>query len=130
MATILIIDDDPIYAGMLQQRLERAGHQVSLHVGPFGSTLAARRPGLDLIILDVFMPGLDGPALLDLIRKDGGSSRPKVVFCSSMDAESLSELAARHQASGFIAKSAAREHVLESLERLLGSPARSLKPQP
>jgi CheY-like chemotaxis protein len=129
MATILIIDDDPIYAGMLQQRLSRAGHDVTVHCGPFGSTLAARRPGLDLIILDVFMPGLDGPALLDLIRKDGGGTRPKIVFCSSMDAESLSELAARHQASGFIPKSAARSHVIESLEALLGTPLRSLKPQ-
>ena len=129
MANILIIDDDPVFANMLEQRLSRAGHFVSVHVGPFGSTLAARRPGLDMIVLDVFMPGLDGPALLDLIRKDGGASRLKVVFCSSMDPEALRELARRHQASGFIPKSAERAQVIERLEALLPRPLRTIKPQ-
>jgi two-component system response regulator PfeR len=121
MASILIIDDDPIYAGMLEQRLARAGHQVTVHLSPFGSTVAARRPGLDLVVLDVFMPGLDGPALLEVMRRDAVSARPKVMFCSSMDAASLRELAARHQVQGFVPKSALREHVLESVERVLRS---------
>ena len=128
MANILIIDDDPIFAGMLEQRLSRAGHAVSVHVGPFGSTLAARRPGLDMIILDVFMPGLDGPALLDLIRKDGAASRVKIVFCSSMDPEALRDLVRQHQASGFIPKSAERAQVIERLEALLPQSLRSAKP--
>ena len=106
MANILIIDDDPIFAGMLEQRLSRAGHAVSVHVGPFGSTLAARRPGLDMIILDVFMPGLDGPALLDLIRKDGAASRVKlastiddVVVNSSPDVDPSDGLKDRREMS-------------------------------
>ena len=50
MANILIIDDDPIFAGMLEQRLSRAGHAVSVHVGPFGSTLAARSHGAAALV--------------------------------------------------------------------------------
>ena len=121
MANILIIDDDPVYSGMLQQRLERAKHQVSVHLGPFGGTLAARKPGIDLVILDVFMPGLDGPALLDLMSRDGTSFRPKVVFCSSMDAGQLKDLALRHQADGWVSKAATRQQLLDCLDRALGS---------
>ena len=43
MATILIIDDDPVFADMAKQRLERATHTVHVHVGPFGEGPAHRR---------------------------------------------------------------------------------------
>jgi DNA-binding response OmpR family regulator len=118
MANILIIDDDPLYANMLEQRLSRAGHDVSLHVGPFGGTVAARRPNLDLIILDVFMPGLDGGALLDLMRQSAGP-RPRVILCSSMDAAPLRSLAMRHHADGSIPKGAGRQQLVEYVERIL-----------
>jgi DNA-binding response OmpR family regulator len=118
MARILIIDDDPVYSDMMQQRLTRAGHEVSVLVGPFGGTLAARKEGLDLVILDVFMPGLDGPSLLDLMRKDT-VRRPKVIFCSSMDAKPLEELAKQHQADGSIPKAGGRRDLLEYVEFVL-----------
>jgi len=118
MASILIIDDDPVYSDMMQQRLARAGHEVSVLVGPFGGTLAARKTGLDLIILDVFMPGLDGPALLDLINKDP-ARRPKVILCSSMDAKPLEVLAKEHHADGSLPKASARRDLLEYVEQVL-----------
>jgi DNA-binding response OmpR family regulator len=118
MASILIIDDDPVYSDMMQQRLSRAGHEVSVHLGPFGGTLAARKEGLDLVILDVFMPGLDGPSLLELMRKDT-TRRPRVILCSSMDAQPLKELARQHQADGSIPKAGARNDVLEVVEHVL-----------
>jgi two-component system, OmpR family, copper resistance phosphate regulon response regulator CusR len=126
MASILIIDDDPVYSDMMQQRLTRAGHQVSVHLGPFGGTLAARKEGLDLIILDVFMPGLDGPSLLELMRKDT-TRRPKVIFCSSMDANPLRELARQHQAEGSIPKAGARKNLLECVDSVLTRPRASIR---
>ena len=124
MGKILIIDDDPIYSDMLKERLVREGHQASVHLGPFGGTAAAAQPDLDLIILDVFMPGLDGPDLLALIRKRSSAahSPTKVMFMSSMDAEPLRELAVRHQAAGSLPKSAGRAEVLKYVASLLVKP--------
>jgi DNA-binding response OmpR family regulator len=119
MANILIIDDDAVFSEMVEQRLIRAGHQASVHLGPFGGTIAARKEGLDLIILDVFMPGLDGGSLLDLMRRDGALMRPRVIFCSSMDATPLRELAARHHADGWIPKSAGRQQLLGYVDQVL-----------
>jgi len=119
MANILVIDDDPIYADMLTERLRREGHAVRLQVGPFGGTVAASQQDLDLIILDVFMPGLNGPDLLALMRKQQGSLRPKVILTSSMDVEPLRELAVSHQADGYIPKSAGRTEVLEAVAAVL-----------
>jgi DNA-binding response OmpR family regulator len=119
MGKILIIDDDPIYSDMLKERLLREGHQVTVHLGPFGGTVAAAQSDLDLIILDVFMPGLDGPDLLALMRKRRTTTRPKVIFMSSMDAEPLRGLAVRHQADGSLPKSAARAEVLDYVASML-----------
>jgi DNA-binding response OmpR family regulator len=123
MGKILIIDDDPIYSDMLKERLLREGHQVSVHLGPFGGTVAATQPDLDLIILDVFMPGLAGPDLLALMRKRRASTYAsvKVIFMSSMDAEPLRELATRHRADGSLPKSASRAEVLEFVASVLAS---------
>ena|ERR1051325_4406856 len=118
MAKILIIDDDEVHADMAKQRLERAGHRVKVHVGPFGATVAATDMLLDLVILDVFMPGLGGPDLLDLMRKRN-KARVPVMFYSSMDTGLLAKLAEEHRANGFISKSATREQFIEAVSRLL-----------
>ena len=122
MANILIIDDDEMYSNMIKQQLERAGHEVTVHVGPFGATVAARRKGLDLIVLDVFMPALGGPDLLELMRQSAPHSPTKVIFCSSMDPGPLRELAERHRADGYLPKSAQRHELVGLVANLLKAP--------
>jgi CheY-like chemotaxis protein len=119
MANILIIDDDATYAMLTQQRLERAGYSVSLHIGPFGATKAASQLGIDLVLLDVFMPGLSGPQLLDVMRQNRAVAHTKVIFCSSMDPAPLKALAEEHQAEGFVPKSAERHELLATVARVL-----------
>ncbi len=112
MASILIVDDDPVYSEMTKQRLERAGHRVIVHSGPFGASAAARRADIDLVILDVFMPGLSGPDLLAVMRQRS-ESKALVIFCSSMDPQPLAKLAAEHGADGWIPKSAPRNDIVQ-----------------
>jgi DNA-binding NarL/FixJ family response regulator len=119
LARILIIDDDPVYSDLAKQRLERAGHDVEVHLGPFGATVAARKPGLDLIVLDVFMPALEGPDLLELMRQNNPRGMVKVIFCSSMDDGPLRELATRHQADGSVSKSSGRDEFLKAVQAVL-----------
>jgi DNA-binding response OmpR family regulator len=123
VANILIIDDDATYASMTQQRLERAGHLVDLHIGPFGATKAASQLGIDLILLDVFMPGLSGPQLLEVMRQNRAVAHAKVIFCSSMDAAPLKALAEEHRAEGFVPKAAERHELLATVARVLAGGA-------
>jgi DNA-binding NtrC family response regulator len=118
MSNILIIDDDPVFSDMTMQRLERAGHRVAIHLGPFGATVAAGDVTLHLILLDVFMPGLSGPDLLDIMRRSA-RCRALVVLCSSMDPGPLKELAEEHRAAGYISKSADRAEFIDTIERVL-----------
>jgi CheY-like chemotaxis protein len=69
VANILIVDDDPAVQATIRIVLERAGHAVV--VADDGSTgLATFEAGsFDLLILDIFMPGMDGLETMKLIHQ-------------------------------------------------------------
>ena len=68
MASILIVDDDHDGRDALCQYLQRSGYEVEC-VSDGRDALAAvlaRTP--DLIVLDMFMPQMDGGGLLEILR--------------------------------------------------------------
>src|SRR5262245_10334553 len=66
MARILVIDDDPAVRTAMQMVLEREGLDVNtVGDGPTGIKLVATQD-FDLLLVDVFMPGMDG---LETIRQ-------------------------------------------------------------
>jgi DNA-binding response OmpR family regulator len=68
--SILIVDDDVELCGLLKEYLESEGLRVRMaHNGRAGLD-EARKPGLDLIVLDVMMPELNGMEVLKELRKE------------------------------------------------------------
>jgi two-component system nitrogen regulation response regulator GlnG len=66
---ILVVDDEESVRWALRKAMEQAGYGVDLAAdGPSGLT-AAGDPAVDLILLDVRLPGQDGLELLREIRK-------------------------------------------------------------
>jgi CheY-like chemotaxis protein len=60
VAKILIVDDDPAVRATIRLLLERAGHSVVV-AGDGRKGLAMFEAGdVDLLLLDIFMPGMDG----------------------------------------------------------------------
>ena len=67
--TVLVIDDEEIMREILETLLAREGYEVKLAAGgPEGIELARSGP-VDAAIVDVMMPGMDGIAVLDELRK-------------------------------------------------------------
>jgi two-component system OmpR family response regulator len=67
--TILIIDDDPGLSSLLGEYLGARGFTVAqASDGPSGLT-RLRGGGIDLVVLDVMMPGMDGLAVLTELRR-------------------------------------------------------------
>jgi CheY-like chemotaxis protein len=60
MARILIVDDDTLVLASVQMQLIHAGHEVRAVDQARNAVLALEREPFDLVIVDVFMPGMDG----------------------------------------------------------------------
>jgi CheY-like chemotaxis protein len=68
---VLVVDDNVDAAKMLGHLLTMAGHQVSLaHDGPAALAAASAAP-LDLVLLDIGLPSMDGYAVAARLRADG-----------------------------------------------------------
>lgn len=70
---ILVVEDEPKVAELLKQGLEESGYAViSAYDGLTGRSLALSEP-VDLVIMDVVMPGMNGVDTCRAIRMGGGS---------------------------------------------------------
>lgn len=97
---ILIIDDEPLVRRSLSRALQSRGHQcVEAQDGLEGLEKWQNREP-DLVFLDVLMPGLNGPQVLE--KK--GPFKAKVILMSAYSGEHNLETALDLGASLFLAK--------------------------
>jgi CheY-like chemotaxis protein len=70
-ARVLVADDDPLIRELLREFLADEGYEVTtVATGPQAlDVVPTLRP--DLILLDMFMPGLSGRGVLDALRRAG-----------------------------------------------------------
>ena len=79
--SILVVDDEVGYRDFYRYCLEPLGHRVETAVDGLQGLEKALNNKFDLIVLDVHMPKMTGPEMLEQIKR----SRPdqKVILCSS-----------------------------------------------
>jgi FixJ family two-component response regulator len=65
---VAIVDDDPRLLESLEDLLESAGYVARSFSSP-GALLVSGLSGLDMLITDIGMPGMDGFELRDLVKK-------------------------------------------------------------
>ena len=69
MAKILVIDDDRLVREATQILLRSKGHEVALAADGKTGVEAAANGRFDLAIVDLFMPDMDGLAVMQAIRR-------------------------------------------------------------
>ncbi|MBI2682755.1 MAG: sigma-54-dependent Fis family transcriptional regulator [Acidobacteriales bacterium] len=80
MNQILVVDDEPEIRKSLSGVLEDEGYKVSA-VGSAEDCLAAlKKKAFDLVLLDIWLPGMDGLAALEEIKKSDAA--PEVIIIS------------------------------------------------
>lgn len=88
--TILVVEDEPGVRRATVRILESYGYHVLVaQDGATALSLAAARESIDLVVSDVVMPDLDGPAVVALLRKRWPEL--KALFVSGYTAEHFAE---------------------------------------
>jgi two-component system, chemotaxis family, chemotaxis protein CheY len=86
--TILVVEDDPDIAELIQLILERNGYSVRV-AGDGLDALQQLRTGLepDLILLDLMMPRMDGEQFMKRMRGDYYADIPVVILSGHVSAQ-------------------------------------------
>jgi len=84
-ARILVVDDVDDNREVLRRRLEREGYAATAVADGEAALAAVASGGYDLVLLDVLMPGLDGPAVLERLKADRDTRHIPVIMISAMD---------------------------------------------
>jgi DNA-binding response OmpR family regulator len=120
---ILVIEDDDRLAELIARRLRSVGHATELrHDGPSGLERARAR-GLDLAIVDVMLPGLDGMALTRSLREHGIDT--PVLMLTARDAVGDRVEGLRSGADDYLVKPFAFDELLARIDALARRSSRS-----
>jgi PAS domain S-box-containing protein len=125
-ATILLVEDDDMFRGLLRQVVEREGYKVLAAENPAAALelVAAHGDTIHLMLSDVVMPGGTG---VDLARQLGERSpETKVILMSGYTDDALASREADMTiADAFLEKPFATRDLLRVIRDLLSSPAGS-----
>ena len=84
-STILVVDDDPKILSLLLRYLENMGLRVLSSLSGEDALALAGTEALDLILMDVLMPGLDGFEVCRRLKMDEATRHIPIVFMTALD---------------------------------------------
>jgi len=123
MATILIVDDDPVQRRLLEAMARRFGHEaIAVDGGEAAmAALADSTARVDCMVLDLVMPDLDGMGVLARMR-EAGISVPVIVQTAHGGIDNVIS-AMRAGAADFVVKPVGAERLQVSLRNALATSA-------
>src|SRR3989442_14611658 len=78
VATILVVDDEPRIVQIVRDYLQHGGFAVLVASDAASALRTARTGRPDLVVLDLGLPGQDGPDVARALRPDG--DRPIIIL--------------------------------------------------
>ncbi len=84
---ILIVDDDPSMVRLIEHILQCNTYQVLTANNGFQALKIAKSEELDIIILDLMLPGVDGFEVCHQLRDDPGTAKLPILILSGKNEE-------------------------------------------
>ena len=130
MATILVIDDDSECSDLLRRALHKHGHEAVLAANGWEGLIALDKQAIDLVILDLMMPGMDGGTFLRILRNDKRRTGLPVIVLSAVTSGELYTRTLRLGVQDVLVKANYTLHqLLETIDRRLAN-AHGVEPGP
>ncbi|MFO0580565.1 MAG: response regulator [Polyangia bacterium] len=121
MARILLIDDSATVTAVVRQALEPDGHAVARLQGFVDLPSVLRDRPVDLILLDLQMPGFSGVVLGEFLQRYTGRTVPIVIY-SGRPLDELRAAARQIGAAAALAKDCAADELRRLVNGLLPLP--------
>ncbi len=125
MATILVVDDELGIRALLSEILTDEGHTVELAEDAAQARHIRESLRPDLVLLDIWMPDVDGVTLLKEWSAGGQLSMPVIMMSGHGTIDTAVE-ATKYGASAFLEKPITLQKLLRAVEQALVKPAQRL----
>lgn len=118
---VFIVDDDDVYGAMVRGIVRGLGARAVTSTAATGVLDAIVEAKPQIVLLDVYMPGLDGPSLCQMLRARPELEGVQLLLCSALALEDFAEVAQQCGADDCFTKTdgvmRARQALLRALER-------------
>lgn len=84
MAKVLVVEDDPDSLEIVTKTLEKGGHIVVSAANGWEALLSLDAHHIDVIVLDLMMPGMNGAAFLRIVRNDQRRKYVPVIILTAL----------------------------------------------
>ncbi len=116
---IMLVEDDPDIQLITRLSLEvGGGYDVRVCASGAEAVQSARAYAPDLILLDMMMPGMDGLAAMDALRKLPEMGATPIVFYTADTQDQVRQNLLRHGALGVITKPVEPNALVEQIRGL------------
>jgi DNA-binding NtrC family response regulator len=122
MATILVVDDELGIRALLSEILSDEGHTIELAENAAQARQVRESLRPDLVLLDIWMPDVDGITLLKEWQASGQLTMPVIMMSGHGTIDTAVE-ATKHGAVAFLEKPITLQKLLRAVEQGLAKPA-------
>ncbi len=119
MAKILIIEDNPANMKLASLLVRNAGHTAVCAVDAETGLTLARAQQLDLVLMDLALPGMDGLAATELLKNDPVTAAIPVIALTAMAMKEDEEKTKMAGCDAYIAKPLRYRELYAAIETLL-----------
>lgn len=104
MSKILVIEDSEGVILSLTVAFKAAGHEALIARDGVSGFEMAKKERPDLIVLDLFLPQMDGFKVMEFLKRDGGTEKIPIVVFSALSTDADLNEAKRLGATDYIIK--------------------------
>ena len=118
---VLVVDDDPAICVFLRRLLEQAGYTVETAADGAAGLARVEAGGIDLVLLDLMLPEMDGFELCRRVRADDGQLYVPIIMLTGLVDEAQRRTGFAAGADDYVTKPFSADELLDRVQVWLRS---------